>query len=151
MFTKAKNWWNKEKIALEQELVATKAKLEQVEAEQVVTTNLLIGTNDELAAVQADFAEAQAELDEIKAKDPHKSITPWFNLTTDVLDPVKGLQVDMDWNEAFIQHLREAGHTGRDEEILVQKWLAMLYEDIITQLELKIIDMRDGRKESDFQ
>ena len=122
-----------------EEAVTTIGNLQKTHEEDMTAVGNLQNTNSELAK-------------QLEVKDHQGSVVPWFQLETTELDPVKGLQIKLDWNEAMIQHLRDNGHTGRDDEVLVQKWLAMLYEDIISQLEQKLIELNtDNKDHSEFE
>jgi hypothetical protein len=76
--------------------------------------------------IQAIEDKKQAEINE-------RNNEPWVDIKGIVEDPKHGIRVDLDWNEAFVEYLRENGITGVDEEVVVQKWITMLYRDLIEQ------------------
>lgn len=85
------------------------------------------------------------------ATKPEDDTEPWVNIGSTVYDPVKGFRIELDWNEAFIQHLRESGVGGRSEEEVVQKWLGMLYGDLIQRLEGTVVERNsDANRVNDF-
>ena len=45
------------------------------------------------------------------------------------MDPEYGLELDFDWNEEFVQLLRDSGYTGTSDETVVQKWLEVFAQD----------------------
>lgn len=49
---------------------------------------------------------------------------PWVEWHSDSYDPQLGICMKLDWNDAFIVHLRQNGFTGTDDEAIVQHWLA---------------------------
>lgn len=115
MFNKIKNWFTRGK-RLEAEL----QRLEEIRASEAVRT-----------------AALQDEVDAIKAK--KEGTEPWVEITSSKYDEVKGIMIELDWNDAFILHLRESGMEGKDEDVLVQRWIALLYEDLISNLEERSI------------
>ena len=54
----------------------------------------------------------------------HKySKKPWLRFETSGIDDHAGVQLDMSWNPAFINHLGEAGFVGVDEQDMVRQFL----------------------------
>jgi hypothetical protein len=50
---------------------------------------------------------------------------PWIRVIDDGLDVTKGVNgyyFEFDWNDVWIEALREGGYTGRDEEAIVEAW-----------------------------
>lgn len=54
-----------------------------------------------------------------------------------VHDPKKGVKIDLDWNEEFVDYLRENGITGTTDEVVVQKWVTLLFRDMLEASEEK--------------
>jgi len=111
--------------------------------------------SNRLAAEQAYAKLAddqQTQIDELKnllaniKADPNadkkSSSEPWVEIVGDKWDDVHGLEIKLDWNDAFVVQLRELGIAGKDDDTIVHKWLAMLYEDIINKLEDGVVDRR---------
>ena len=91
------------------------------------------GINDDLIAPPDDVTE------------------PWVNIGSTTYDPVKGFRIELDWNDAFIQHLRDGGIVGRSEEEVVQKWLGVLYGELINRLEGTVVERNsDVNRVNDF-
>lgn len=78
-----------------------------------------------------EFAEKKAADEKIEQEKRDKE--PWVDIRGMLEDPKHGIKVDLDWNDAFIEYLRDNGITGADEEIVVQKWITMLYRDLMDQ------------------
>ena len=57
---------------------------------------------------------------------------PWVDLKG-YTETAGGLKISLDWNEAFIDHLRSNGMHGTDDEKIVHTWLAMLMKKVATQ------------------
>ena len=58
-----------------------------------------------------------------------KSDEPWVDFVGNVRDTTEGQRLQMNWNNAFIDFLREIGITGADDEQVVQKYItALLYD-----------------------
>lgn len=46
-----------------------------------------------------------------------------FSIVSDKIDPVRGIELKLDWDDDFIRYLRANGYHGASDEIVVQKWL----------------------------
>lgn len=79
-----------------------------------------------------------------KAK--YESKEPWVEIRSADFNEARGVRIELDWNDAFIEHLKESGIKGANEEEIVQKWLAFLYQNLIERLEAKAIDRKDEEK-----
>lgn len=124
-----------ERLALLEENIE-KERMAKEEAEQQLHT----------AQAELTILREQSAQYESKRNSPE----PWVEVTGESIDPVKGIEIRLDWNEAFIQYLKENGITAKDEDMAVQKWLALLYQDLIEKFESKILDNKDRQTESDF-
>lgn len=137
MIKSLSNWWNRDKIRqaeLETMLLRLEDKLTEKTNELANTHDVLIQTEEELEVLKAREAEEEAK---------RNGTEPWVVVRSAHTDPVKGIQIELDWNEAFVQYLRESGINGRDDETVVQKWLAFLYEDLVNRLEDQVINSTD--------
>lgn len=56
---------------------------------------------------------------------------PWVDIKGVVDDPHKGIQIELDWNDAFVRYLRDNGLNAANDEAIVQLWLAMLHQDML--------------------
>lgn len=113
-------------------------------------------TQEQLLETEAELEETRKELEvfrkqEAEDAERRSSTVPWVEIKGDDIDPVKGIQIKLDWNEAFIQYLKDNGLSGKDEDMIVQKWLAMLYVDVLDKLEAQIVDNSDMIGPSDFE
>lgn len=54
---------------------------------------------------------------------------PWVDLKG-YKETEHGVKISLDWNDAFVEHLRAEGLTGVDEDQIVHKWLAMLMQQV---------------------
>jgi len=88
--------------------------------------NLILGKKTKQPDV-ADQTEPTLSADEatmIKASqltvDTQK---PIMYLLADEYTPERGIRVEMDWNDQFIQQLRNTGVTGSNDDEIVLKWL----------------------------
>lgn len=55
---------------------------------------------------------------------------PLVSVVGESIDPEKGLVLTLDWNDEFIQYLRDNGYHGTSEETIIQQWLGNLYLDM---------------------
>jgi hypothetical protein len=76
-----------------------------------------------------DAKKAQTEfVDKMKASaDPWVDIQGWVE--TD-----QGVRVELDWNNAFVQHLKDQGVSGADDDQIVQQWVVLLLRDMTEKL-----------------
>ena len=74
-----------------------------------------------------------------ESKDPWVDIIGWVH--TD-----KGVKVELEWNDAFVDYLQANGVTGLDEEQVVQKWVTLLLRDMADQMD----PVNEESNESEF-
>lgn len=76
---------------------------------------------EELRAENVEKEEKQRKEEEERAKEE-----PWVEVKGIVHDPKKGIRIELDWNDAFVKHLRDNGFDGPDDDGIVQKYVAIL-------------------------
>ena len=149
MLTKLKNWWNRAELEREYQKKTVEEMLDRyskaLEEERAAKSTL-----------QQELAETKDEVGLFRMKEAADELRrngkePWVEIKSADYSEVKGIHIELDWNEAFIQYLKDNGIKGKDEESIVQKWLAFLYQDLIEKLEQKVIDKSDKPRVSDFQ
>lgn len=157
MFKALKEWWyapanNK---VLSQQIKESGITIESYRTKLETTTNLLDEAIRDRDNLQSTLDEAirdrdnlQSTIEEIQNPNP---IVPRFILTSKGVDPVKGILMDMDWNEAFIQYLKDNGSTGKYDELHVQKFLVMMYHNLIERMEEKLLDKKEIDTTGDFE
>lgn len=85
---------------------------------------------EELRAENKAKEEKQREVEEKQAEeDPHVEIKGIVH------DPKQGIKIELDWNDAFIQHLRNNGYDGADDDAIVQKYIAILAKQVAEDME----------------
>lgn len=141
MFKSLSKWWNQDKLAAIEARLELQQRLSELEARvtETATTKVVVEQKLQEAEEQLTMYRKQEEADEAR----RNGTEPWVEVRSANLDPVKGIQIELDWNEAFVQYLKDNGLSGRDDETIVQKWLAFLYEDLINRLEKQSIDKSD--------
>lgn len=147
------NWWNKDKIETQRSIDEMRALVEAMKAEAEATAKEDADKKAELARELAEAnARAQELVDKELAEEAKRNGTePWVEIRSADYSEVKGVQIELDWNEAFIQYLKDSGMTGNDDETLVQKWLALLNHDLIGRLEQVSINKSDRKTINDFE
>lgn len=70
----------------------------------------------------------EMNMDETPPDDPTE---PWVHIKGMVHDPEMGIQIELDWNDAFVKFLRDNGITGSNDNAVVQKYLAMLHRQML--------------------
>jgi hypothetical protein len=66
-----------------------------------------------------------------------ESDDPWVEIEGWV-ETKEGVRVELEWNDAFVRHLRDNGITGTDEDQVVQKWIAVLLHDMAGQIDEEV-------------
>lgn len=146
MIKAIKNWFNKDKLEMEARFKALSDTVDAAIARETQARQ----------QAEAKLAQATEELNVLRKqeeadKEKYNSVEPWIEIKSDGIDPVKGMVIECDWNSAFIQFLSENGIKAKDENIAVQKYIAMLYEDIVNKMEEQIVENSDKKpKVSDF-
>jgi len=78
---------------------------------------------------EEEKAEQLAYVDKMKeSPDPWVDIVGWIR--TD-----EGVKVELDWNNALVDHLRANNITGADDDEVVQKWVTLLMRDMADQID----------------
>lgn len=75
-----------------------------------------------------DEEERQRILEEERDK-KRNSLEPWVEVMSDKVDEDGRIEIQLDWNPAFIHYLRMNGFRGANEEVMVQTWLAALEKE----------------------
>ena len=89
----------------------------------------IVNLSDRLENIERKTAEIVFDESPVKEDlEPHVSL-----LGTDV-DDQGNVKIQLDWNDAFVAKLRASGFDGVEEEVIVQKWLAKLANDINLKL-----------------
>jgi len=65
-----------------------------------------------------------------KKNNKNKEEKPYAMVKSIIYDESKGIQIDLDWNDAFIKFLRDNGYIGIDDNSIIQKYLLTLTADI---------------------
>ena len=68
---------------------------------------------------------------ELAAEKEEKNKESWVEIKGEVAK--EGLKMELDWNDEFIAYLRDNGIDGTDDEVVIQKWIAMLYQDLLQE------------------
>lgn len=101
-------------------------------------------TEAEQAAEEARLRKERLQREREKYVDAMKeSDEPWMDIEAWDQDGT-GAKIELDWNDAFIKHLRHNGITGADDDQVVQKWIILLMEDMTMKSE-------DKNEDGDFE
>ena len=64
-----------------------------------------------------------------------KQHEPIFKISIDKIDPEKGFEFAMDWKPELVEYLRKNGFMGTSDELIIQKFIAGLYVDIMEKIQ----------------
>ena len=94
-------------------------------ADLVNQQNTIIKSLTERVDNQQSVVAAQIDIIAKKESDD-----PWVELKGGDVDPEKGLELQLDWNNAFIDQLKAQGYRGNDEGQLVAQWLLQISQSV---------------------
>lgn len=99
-----------------------------------VITSLLTGQQQEISALRSHVDEHSETLTSLQfLKQRKESDEPWIEVMGGDVDPEKGLQLNLDWNDAFINQLRAQGYKGTTEGSLVGQWLLAVSQSVASE------------------
>lgn len=52
-----------------------------------------------------------------------KKPEPYVNILETTHDPEHGYKFKLDWNDEFVEYLKENGYSGDTDELIVEKWM----------------------------
>ncbi len=119
--------------------------------------NRLIRMEEANAILRHDNAQLRTKVEgfekkEIEEQAKYDATDPWIKITSEGFDEVKGIAIGLDWNEAFIQYLKDNGLKGANDEDIVRKYVAFLYEDLLEKLEENVVEHASQKgKIADFE
>lgn len=59
---------------------------------------------------------------------------PWVKIVGQANDPKKGVEIELDWNDAFVVYLKRNGYNGVDDKAIVRQWLGDLYNHLFASM-----------------
>ena len=78
--------------------------------------------------VEAEKEANKPRIQQVVSKEAEKhrdSDEPFVTIIGDTISE-EGIQLALDWNDAFVKYLKAQGVTGADDTQVVQHWLAMI-------------------------
>lgn len=69
------------------------------------------------------------------ADERQSSDVPFVEVISSGYDPELGVQMQLDWNAAFIKELKGKGYRGRSDRDIVNKWLVATHKQLAEQFE----------------
>ena len=98
--------------------------------------NTLHTTLPDTIRAAIDSNTMQQEAIEVKTADERqKSDIPFVEIISDGYDSELGVQLQLDWNAAFIKELKSKGYTGSSERDTVNKWLIAVHKQLAEEFE----------------
>lgn len=78
-------------------------------------------------------------VDELKAEERRKnakynSDEPWVEIKNMVDNEKGGVKMELDWNDAFITHLRNNGFVGENDDILIQQYISVMSQQVAVDM-----------------
>lgn len=148
MWDRLLTWWNKDKIAAEAQRLDLDRRLSLLEPELQKTRVENAQLQQKLDQKSSELGVFRQQAEEDEARRNGKD--PWVEIKSAEFNEIKGIQIELDWNEAFVQYLKDNGIKAKTDEGIVQKWLMMLYADLIDKFESREIENSDKIRVNDF-
>jgi hypothetical protein len=54
---------------------------------------------------------------------------PLISIIGEKIDPEHGIELELDWTDEFVAHLRANGYKGISDEKIIQQWLLTIYKE----------------------
>lgn len=129
MWFKSKKQKDEERIQLKQQLLAEieqeNLRKEQERREQEERIRM------ELEAKRAEEEALRQKVEEeLKAAEE-----PWVDIKGIAETKEGGVNISLDWNQAFVDYLKSNGYRGKDDEDVIRRWLAVTSQSIVDRLE----------------
>jgi hypothetical protein len=80
-------------------------------------------TDNRLAALEGHLAEY------LEYQKKKESEQPFIEVISESFDEKTGIQIKLDWNPAMINYLKRNGYRGVDDDEIIQKYVADLFND----------------------
>jgi hypothetical protein len=132
-------------------------RMEQLAKSNQEIQSLVTNVAAEKQALEAENKNIKEELKILREQtaanaSKKDSNEPWIDIMSEGVDPVRGIVIGLDWNDAMIQYLKENGITGTSDEDAIRKYIAYLYEDLVQKLEFKVQQQASHKgKITDFE
>ncbi len=86
---------------------------------------------DEIDELRSQLSSLQKTVDELNhLRDRKNSDEPWFEFVGGDVHPEHGLELRLDWNDAFIQQLRRQGYKGTSDDELIAQYIANVQKSV---------------------
>jgi hypothetical protein len=91
----------------------------------------MFGKNKILDNMQEQIDKLIDAVDKLNdLRDRKESDEPWVEVLGGNVDSEKGLEIKLDWNDAFVDQLKKKGYKGTTEQELISSYLLELSKSI---------------------
>ncbi len=97
--------------------------LKDLQSEDERKRQAMLKAREEEKKARADYVDLMKD-----STEPWVDIIGWVETT-------QGIRVELDWNQAFVTMLVDAGYVGRSDEMIVQQWITILLRDMADRME----------------
>lgn len=96
-----------------------------------MVTKMFNQRDDEIESLQDQLASLKETVDELNhLRDRKDSDEPWFEFVGGEVHPEHGLELRLDWNDAFIKQLRAQGYKGTSDDELIAQYVANVQKTV---------------------
>ena len=96
--------------------------MQEMKSEKEILRQQIIEDREEAKKLQDIYVEKMKE-----SSEPWVDIQGWVQTE-------QGVRIELDWNNAFVAHLKQEGIKGADDDQVVQHWVTLLLRDMDAQL-----------------
>lgn len=102
------------------------------QAREIIEENEKKRKEEERKAEEERLQKVEEAKESIETLSDHmaESTEPFVLIRSLEFNPQKGIEIDVDWNDALIRYLRNAGVPGNTDEEVIKNWLGALYSDL---------------------
>lgn len=121
---------------VDSENLLTSRQIEEVQEQHAaaiatLSTTLKASLQEELRAEAQQLFQAALEADRKKRYDADE---PFVEIISEHFNEAEGgVQLRLDWNGAFIKHLKKNGFTGPSDEAIVDNWIVALSRERLAE------------------
>ena len=92
---------------------------------------LIDKNGDDISSLREQLSSLQKTVDELNhLRDRKDSDEPWFEFVGGEVHPEHGLELRLDWNDAFIEQLKRQGYKGTSDDEIIAQYVANVQKTI---------------------
>ena len=87
--------------------------------------------DEDIESLQGQLTTLKETVDELNhLRDRKHSDEPWFEFVGGEVHPEHGLELRLDWNDAFIDQLKHQGYKGTSDDEIIAQYIANVQKSV---------------------